>query len=230
MRVSGSGALALQGAGDPWAGASCGGGAERCRWRDRGPSWGRSGHWGGVSGALGDLRSAAAYWGDRFGLQWRVLAGARLSGGPPYASVWPCSLVVSGCRLAGGSATGTVPPVWCAPPLWCASCLVIVPSPPVPTPLAFPLPIPGGAPVLPCPRVVLIPVPCPCERLPVTLGFSPAPCRRPSLRPFPFRCAGGGVVARSVGRRWRVPGDGWSGATSGGFWGCRGGGCPGPRP
>ena len=79
-------------------------------------------------------------------------------------------------------------------------------SPPVPSPLAFPFRSVGGPLVVPCPRVLLALLPCPCGRLPVTLGLSSPLCRGPSLCPYPFWCAGGGVVAWSVRRRWPMPG------------------------
>ena len=76
---------------------------------------------------------------------------------------------------------------------------VFAPSPPVPWRLVFPFPRVGVPLVVPCPRVVLPPVPCPCERLPVTLGLSSPPHRGPFFYPFPFRCAAGGVVTRPLG-------------------------------
>ena len=96
----------------------------------------------------------------------------------------------------------------------CVLVPVAAPSSPVARPLALPFP---GPPVVPCPRVVLPPVPCACGCLPATLGRSWPPCRGPSLCPFLSRCAGGGVGGRPVGRRWLMPGAGWSGATGGGF-------------
>ena len=74
------------------------------------------------------------------------------------------------------------------------------------------------------------PVPCSRGRVPVTLRLSSPPCRGPSLCPFPFRCPAGGVVARSVGGPWPMPGAERPGATSRGFRGCREGGGPEPRP
>ena len=72
---------------------------------------------------------------------------------------------------------------------------------------------------------------------PVPVGACPSPC--PFLLPLaaglPFalsllRCPGGGVVGRSVGRRWPMPGGGRPGATGGGLRGLRGDRGPEPRP
>ena len=52
---------------------------------------------------------------------------------------------------------------------------------------------------------------------------SPCPC------PSPSWWGGGGRGGVGRGRRWRRPGDGWSGAIGGGLGGCRGGGGPQPH-
>ena len=83
---------------------------------------------------------------------------------------------------------------------------VVAPSPSVPQPLIRPLP---GPLTVCCLFVVWPPVPCPCGRLPATLGLSSPPCRGvlslplpfPCPCPFPSRCAGGGVGGGPVGRR-----------------------------
>ena len=138
------------------------------------------------------------------GLRWRVLAGVCLWGSASCAPAWHCSL---GSRLSSHPSPSLV--------LW---------------PLPSPCPSVGGPSVIPGPRVVLPPVPCAPWCVPLTWCHSSPPCRGPSLCPFPFRCPGGGVVARSIGRRWPMPRAGRSGATAGGFEGCRGGGGPEPRP
>ena len=81
-------------------------------------------------------------------------------------------------------------------------------SVPVPS-LSWPL---GGF-LLPC---CVVPLPCPCGRLPVILGPSSPPCRGvpsgplPSACPCPFpsRFVGGGVGWGRAGRRWLMPGVG----------------------
>ena len=102
----------------------------------------------------------------------------------------------------------------------CALVSVVVPSPSVPGPLVLPFP---GPLVVSCGRVVSPPVPCPCGRLPATLGLSSPPCRGPPICPFPSRCGGCGVGGGPLGRRWPMSGCGWSGPTGAGFQGCRGG-------
>ena len=75
-------------------------------------------------------------------------------------------------------------------------------------------------------------VPCLCGRLPATFGLSSPPCQGVLSLPSPFpcpcpfhsRCGGGGVGGGPAGRRWCMPGAGWSGATGGGLRGCGGGG------
>ena len=184
------------------------------------PCAGTCGRWArpGVVRAC-QVWAAVARLGGRAPLGWSALClGVAVSlGGLP---------VSTGCRGRGDAG-----PSGLAPPSFVVRVLVpvVVSSPPVPWPLPFPFPSVGGPPVVRCPRVVFLPVPYRCKRVPVTLGLSLSPCRRPSLCPFPFRCAGGGVVARSVESLWPMPGVGCSGATGGGLWGCRGGRGHGPR-
>ena len=143
-------------------------------------------------------------------------AAARLGGRAPPGWSALClgvavslgGLAVSTGRggLGGAGTSGVVFPSFVV----CVLAPVIPPSPPVPWPLAFPFPRVGGPRVVPCPHVVLPPLPFPCWRLPVTLGLSSPPCRAPSPCPFcntfPFWCAGGGVVARPVSADGPCPG------------------------
>ena len=129
--------------------------------------------------------------GVRPGLRRRVLAGVRLRG--PRDVDWV------------GGRGGVCPSGVACPSLVCVPVPVIAPSPPVPRLLAFPFPSPQ---VVLCPRVVLPPVPCPCGRLPATLGLPSRPCRGPPLCPSTSGCAGGGVGGGGCGasgaRQWNV--------------------------
>ena len=129
----------------------------------------------GVRWSVGATRCGSC--GIRSVLRRRVLAGVRLRGSRGVDLGW------------GGAGLSVV----ACPSCVCALVPVVAPSPPVPRPLAFPFP---GPLVVSCPRVALPPVPCPCGRLPATLGLSSPLCRGPSLCPFPSRCGGGGVVAK----------------------------------
>ena len=159
------------------------------------------------------------------GLRRCVRAGVRLWGGPPGALVWLCPVGVARCPLGWGGGAVPVPPVWSAPPSWCVSwCPSLRPLPQChgPWPFLFPVSV-----VL---RSFFAPVLC-CPRCPVPVGacLLPGTSPRPLAAGLPFalfflRCACGGVVARTVGRRWPMFGVGWSGATGRGFRGCRGGG------
>ena len=93
-------------------------------------------------------------------------------------------------------------------------------------------PCPFPLSVLVAPWWFLAPVMC-CPRSPVPVSVCLSPCAFPRFVAagfpfalFPFRCSGGGVVVRSVGRPWPMPGAPWSGATGRGFRGCMGGGGP----
>ena len=171
------------------------------------------------------------------GLRRLVLAGVRLWGCPLVAPVpwcadvpwWPRSesrlevgLALTRCgrvkrrrflRCGAGPSTGVYPgtcPRNVSFPTCCGPC---------PFPLSV-LVVPRWflAPVMCCPR-------CPCFRgcVPFTLRLASPLCHGPSLCPGPFQCPGGGVMEGPGGRRWPVPGSGQSGATGGGFRGCRGG-------
>ena len=157
--------------------------------------------------------------GVRSVLRRPVLAGVRHQGSRDVSCGW------------GGAGSSVV----ACPSCVCALVPVVALSPSVPRPLVVPLPGPF---VVSCPRVALPPVPCPCVRLPVTLGPSSPPWRGvlsrtlpfPCPCPFPSRWRGGGVGEGPVGRRWPTPGGRWSGATGRWFRRGRGGGGPGPRP
>ena len=91
-------------------------------------------------------------------------------------------------------------------------------------------------PVLVVPRWFLAPVMCcswcPCSRgcVPLNMHISVPLCCWPPLCPVPSRFPGGGVVEGPGGRRWPIPKGRRSGATGGGFRGCRVGRGPEPRP
>ena len=129
-------------------------------------------------------------------------AAARLGGRAPGGrSAWCLGVAVALCCRAKSAEWGAgavlVFPVWRAPPSWCASwCPLLRPLPQC----HGPFPRVGGPPAVPCRRVALPPLPCPCGRLPATCNLSSPPCCGPSLCHFPPRCAGGGVVVRPVGR------------------------------
>ena len=191
--------------------------AIRVRWQVLGgPLRGRDPLWF----ARCQVWAAVARRGGRVPLGWSVLC----PGVPVPVPVSPGGLAVStGCRGVGRGRS-----------LRCGVSLLRPSSRPPPSVLVWPLPCPapsvGGPRVVPCPRVVLPAVPCSHGCVPVSWCLSPPSCRGPALCPFPSRCPGGGVVARSVGRRWPMPGGGLSGAIGGAFWGSRGGGGPEPRP
>ena len=124
--------------------------------------------------------------GVKSGLRQRVFAGVRLRAVP---------LVPRGGRVPGGSrgvdwvgGGGACRPLLCGVPLPRGA------RPGARRPALFPsalapgffFPSVGGLPVVPCPRVVLPPVPCSGGRLHVTLGLSSPPYRGPSLCPFSF--------------------------------------------
>ena len=111
--------------------------------------------------------------GVRSGLGRRVLAGVRIRGGLPCASVWLCPLGVLRCRLGGGGGAVLVPPVWCSPPLWCASrCPLSRPLPQWFGPGPFPFP------VLVVLRWFLAPLFC-CPRCPLYGGACLLPWASP---------------------------------------------------
>ena len=149
-------------------------------------------------------------------LQRRVLAGVRLRGSPGVSWGWG----------------GADPSIVACPSCVCALVPVVALSPSVPRPLVLPLP---GPLVVSCPRVAPPPVPCPCGRLPVTLGPSSPPCQGVPCPSLVLALSLPGVVVVGWGGALRNAGGpclrgGWSGATGGGFGGCSGGGGPGPRP
>ena len=146
----------------------------------------------GVVLALSGLGcGGASWWACASGLVSLVpRCGSVPRGSPGVDWVWMlgrCRSIRRGASLLGGCVSW---PLSSRPPLF----LVLWPMP-------FSSPSVGGPPVVPCPRVVLPPMPCSRGCVPVTLRLSSPPCRGPSLCPFPFRCPGGGVEARSMGRR-----------------------------
>ena len=124
-----------------------------------------------------------------------------------------------------GRGAVSVPSERLVPPSLVCALAPVLASSPLSSVVALPFPSPGvdGPLVVPCSCDVVPQVPCSCGCEPVTLRPSSPPCRRPSLWPFPFRCPGGGLLVRSVGRRWFMPGSRRSGASNAGFQGCRGG-------
>ena len=129
---------------------------------------------------------------------WWARAGAvRGVSGPCCGGASWRACTSGGRAVLTGDGAVLVLPLWraitvCAP--WCPSLR------PIPlchsSGISFFWPFGGFLP--PC---CVAPVPCPCGRLPATLGLSLPPCRGPFLCPFPSGCGGGWVGGGPVGRR-----------------------------